>query len=42
MNNKPYHNKGFGSNNFFWIIVLTFILPLGSMMFIDDTFASTW
>ena len=35
---KPYHNKGFGIA-FFWIIVLTFVLPLGSMMFIDDTFA---
>ena len=36
--NKPYHNKGFGLA-FFWIIVLTFGIPLGSMMFIDDTFA---
>ena len=37
--NKPYHNKGFGLA-FFWIIVLTFGIPLGSMMFIDDTFAT--
>ena len=35
---KPYHNKGFGVA-FFWIIVLTFAIPLGTMMFIDDTFA---
>ena len=34
--NKAYHNKGFGVA-FTWIIVLTMIVPLIGLMFIDDT-----
>ena len=36
MSNQAYHNKGFGVA-FTWIIVLTMILPLIGLMFIDDT-----
>ena len=36
MSNQAYHNKGFGVA-FTWIIVLTMILPLVGLMFIDDT-----
>ena len=36
MSNQAYHNKGFGVA-FTWIIVLTMILPLVGLMFMDDT-----
>ena len=36
MSNQAYHNKGFGVA-FTWIIVLTMIVPLGGLMFIDAT-----
>ena len=34
--NQPYHNKGFAPA-FLWIIILVFIIPLASMMTLDDT-----